>query len=190
MQQSASFTSRGAARTWNRGGLLNSSFQTSMLEMFCDTFCATNTTVVFLSRANGKRRLLQAFVSDLWILWCSTLQVSLQVQELLGLSLDITSLSEMWIILCYTLQVSLQEQELRGLKQEEAVRTRVLAELSSQRDRVALSIAQKLAKVGCVWTVVHVWHCFYFKNCLLWHDFVALHRAETGLVTCELGIKE
>ncbi|KAF5835566.1 coiled-coil flagellar protein, move backward only 2 [Dunaliella salina] len=45
-------------------------------------------------------------------------------------------------------QVALHEEELRGLKHDEASRASILADLSSQRDRVALSIAQKLAKVN------------------------------------------
>ena len=45
-------------------------------------------------------------------------------------------------------QVALHEEELRALKHEEASRASILADLSSQRDRVTLSIAQKLAKVG------------------------------------------
>eukprot|EP00983_Pelagomonas_calceolata_P113572 1160001-Pelagomonas_calceolata.AAC.2 len=48
----------------------------------------------------------------------------------------------------FAVQVALHEEELRALKHEEASRASVLADLSSQRDRVALSIAQKLAKVG------------------------------------------
>lgn len=40
------------------------------------------------------------------------------------------------------------EEELRALKREEAERTKILMDLGSQRDRVALSIAQKMAKVG------------------------------------------
>ncbi len=44
--------------------------------------------------------------------------------------------------------MSLQEDELRALRREEAERAKILMDLGSQRDRVALSIAQKLAKVG------------------------------------------
>jgi len=43
--------------------------------------------------------------------------------------------------------VAVMEEELRALKQQEAERAKILADLGSQRDRVALSIAQKLAKV-------------------------------------------
>lgn len=39
------------------------------------------------------------------------------------------------------------EQELCGLKREEAERSMILRDLSSQRDRIALSIAQKLSRV-------------------------------------------
>mmetsp|Transcript_40583 Transcript_40583/g.90203 ORF Transcript_40583/g.90203 Transcript_40583/m.90203 type:complete len:924 (-) Transcript_40583:938-3709(-) len=44
-------------------------------------------------------------------------------------------------------QVSLMEEELAHLKKREAEHAKILMELGSQRDRVALSIAQKLAKV-------------------------------------------
>ena len=44
-------------------------------------------------------------------------------------------------------QVSLMEEELSDLKREEGERRAILLELGSQRDRVALSIANKLAKV-------------------------------------------
>ncbi|KAJ9511037.1 hypothetical protein QJQ45_002869 [Haematococcus lacustris] len=44
-------------------------------------------------------------------------------------------------------QVGLMEEELLALRKEEAERTKILMELGSQRDRVALAIAQKLAKV-------------------------------------------
>mmetsp|Transcript_22973 Transcript_22973/g.63455 ORF Transcript_22973/g.63455 Transcript_22973/m.63455 type:complete len:940 (-) Transcript_22973:763-3582(-) len=53
-------------------------------------------------------------------------------------------------------QVALHEEELRALKHEEASRASVLADLSSQRDRVALSIAQKLAKVKEVALVARI----------------------------------
>ena len=39
------------------------------------------------------------------------------------------------------------EEELSDLKREEGERRAILLELGSQRDRVALSIANKLAKV-------------------------------------------
>ncbi len=39
------------------------------------------------------------------------------------------------------------EEELDQLKKEETVRAKILMDLGSQRDRVALSIANKLAKV-------------------------------------------
>ena len=39
------------------------------------------------------------------------------------------------------------EEELIHLKNEELERTKVLQELGSQRDRIALSIANKLSKV-------------------------------------------
>ena len=39
------------------------------------------------------------------------------------------------------------EEELSNLKQEEMERNKILLDLGSQRDRVALSIANKLAKV-------------------------------------------
>jgi hypothetical protein len=45
-------------------------------------------------------------------------------------------------------QVSLLEEELSNLKQEETERNKILLDLGSQRDRVALSIANKLAKVS------------------------------------------
>ena len=44
-------------------------------------------------------------------------------------------------------QVSLQEEELQHLKHQESERAKVLMELGSQRDRMALAIAQKLEKV-------------------------------------------
>eukprot|EP00798_Chlamydomonas_sp_ICE-L_P024336 gene24336-9952_t len=44
-------------------------------------------------------------------------------------------------------QVTLMDEELRHLKHEEGERAKILKELASQRDRVALAIAQKLAKV-------------------------------------------
>ncbi|KAL6748938.1 coiled-coil flagellar protein, move backward only 2 [Haematococcus lacustris] len=44
-------------------------------------------------------------------------------------------------------QVGFMEEELLALRKEEAERTKILMELGSQRDRVALAIAQKLAKV-------------------------------------------
>ncbi|GAX79502.1 hypothetical protein CEUSTIGMA_g6943.t1 [Chlamydomonas eustigma] len=44
-------------------------------------------------------------------------------------------------------QVSLMEEELEQLKKEEGIRNKILLDLGSQRDRVALSIANKLAKV-------------------------------------------
>ncbi|KAJ9511397.1 hypothetical protein QJQ45_029792 [Haematococcus lacustris] len=44
-------------------------------------------------------------------------------------------------------QVGLMMEELLALRKEEAERTKILMELGSQRDRVALAIAQKLAKV-------------------------------------------
>ena len=51
-------------------------------------------------------------------------------------------------ILCVNdAQVSLLEEELSNLKQEEMERNKILLDLGSQRDRVALSIANKLAKV-------------------------------------------
>ena len=50
-------------------------------------------------------------------------------------------------------QVSLLEEELSILKAEEMERSKVLQDLGSQRDRVALAIANKLAKVR---TVNHV----------------------------------
>lgn len=45
-------------------------------------------------------------------------------------------------------QVTLLEEELIHLKNEELERTKVLQDLGSQRDRIALSIANKLAKVN------------------------------------------
>lgn len=44
-------------------------------------------------------------------------------------------------------QVSVMEAELAELRKEEGERAKILLDLGSQRDRVALSIAQKLAKV-------------------------------------------
>ena len=53
-------------------------------------------------------------------------------------------------------QVAVQEEELAILKKSESERGKMLNDLSSQRDRVALSIAQKLAKVKEVETVIRI----------------------------------
>lgn len=53
-------------------------------------------------------------------------------------------------------QVALMEEELAGLKKAETERSKMLNDLSSQRDRVALSIAQKLAKVKEVETTIRI----------------------------------
>lgn len=46
------------------------------------------------------------------------------------------------------------EEELAQMKKEEGERAKILLDLGSQRDRVALSIAQKLAKV--CWGMQHI----------------------------------
>jgi len=56
------------------------------------------------------------------------------------------------------------EEELEALKKEEAARGKVLAELGSQRDRMSLAIAQKLAKVcACVYVCVII--CVFVRRC-------------------------
>lgn len=50
------------------------------------------------------------------------------------------------------------EEELLHLKKEEAENSRVLMELGSQRDRMTLAIAQKLAKVRCACAWLECWH--------------------------------
>lgn len=50
------------------------------------------------------------------------------------------------------------EEELLHLKKEEAENSRVLMELGSQRDRMTLAIAQKLAKVRCACACLECWH--------------------------------
>lgn len=80
-------------------------------------------------------------------------------------------------VLLLLLQVAALESELSCLKREEADRSMALRDLGSQRDRIALSIAQKLSKVkdvqvglgwGWVWGVMSFdWlgcDCIYWRG--------------------------
>jgi len=83
--------------------------------------------------------------------------------------------------------VALHEEELRALKHEEASRASILKDLSSQRDRVALSIAQKLAKVckaerSSAWSLTREVWCVtsVAYRCLVLSSPARDHAAKAG----------
>eukprot|EP00967_Tisochrysis_lutea_P066501 scaffold86615_cov20-Tisochrysis_lutea.AAC.1 len=125
----------------------------------CRSLCAWTSCVYFVVRSGCMRRSCCLYKE--WSHTCPAMltckhPVRLHEEELHALKHEEAAGPASTLFMCvidlvepfFAVQVALHEEELRALKHEEASRASVLADLSSQRDRVALSIAQKLAKVG------------------------------------------